>query len=286
MIRIGPAGWSYPDWRGTVYPTKKPRLFDPLTYLASFFDTIEINSTFYRIPQASTAEGWVKKVAANPRFTFTVKLPQLFTHARQGSSVEDAAFKAGVTPLQAAGKLGAVLLQFPYSFHHTPATLEYVRELGQRFQEFRLILEVRHGSWDRAEVYAFLEEIGIGFCNIDQPRVSYSLRPTQRVTSPVGYVRLHGRNAATWFREDAGRDARYDYLYADEELEEIGEIAQAIARRASETYLITNNHFRGQAVVNALQLQRKLGHAPLEVPSQLRAVYPQLEQLTQADRAC
>jgi len=283
MIRIGPAGWSYPDWRGTVYPTKKPRLFDPLTYLASFFDTIEINSTFYRIPRASMAEGWVKKVAANSRFTFTVKLPQLFTHAREAGSSEDAAFKAGVAPLQAAGKLGAVLLQFPYSFHHTPATREYVRELGQRFHELRLILEVRHGSWDRAEVYAFLEESGIGFCNIDQPRVSYSLGPTRRVTSPVGYVRLHGRNAAAWFREDAGRDARYDYLYADEELEEIGQMAQAIARQASDTYLITNNHFRGQAVVNALQLQRKLGHAPVEVPSHLRAIYPQLEQLTQAD---
>jgi uncharacterized protein YecE (DUF72 family) len=280
MIRIGPAGWSYRDWAGRVYPAKTSRTFDPLAYLAQFFDTIEINSTFYRIPQPSMASSWASRVAENPRFKFTLKLPQLFTHTHEASAADEASLKEGIAPLQAAGRLGAVLMQFPYAFHHTAANRDYVQQLVHRFGGFPLVLEVRHGSWDRPETYTFLEELGVGFCNIDQPRVSYSLKATQRVTSPVGYLRLHGRNAATWFREDAGRDARYDYLYADDELNEISSLLQAIAARAPEMYLITNNHFRGQAVVNALQLLHKLGDRGIKVPPELVTAYPQLAPLT------
>ena len=280
-IRIGLAGWSYPDWKGRVYPPKLPRGFDPLQYLSDYFDAIEINSTFYRIPTVSTTQRWVERVASQPTFKFTAKLPQVFTHTRQTRAQDAAAFKDAMAPLQAADRLGALLLQFPYAFHQTVANRDYLSRIVERFRSYPLVLEVRHRSWDRPSVYEFLRALEVGFCNIDQPQVSYALGLTRQVTSDIGYVRLHGRNATTWFQEDANRDARYDYLYSDSELEEISTAFQTIAAQARETYLIANNHFRGQAALNALELRHRITHAPVPVPTQLLAVYPQLRQLMQ-----
>ena len=279
--RIGPAGWSYPDWKGRVYPAKTPRGFDPLEYLSRYFDTIEINSTFYRIPAATVTRRWAQRVSGNPAFTFTAKLPQLFTHTRQAAAQDEEAFKKAMAPLQKAGRLGAVLLQFPYAFHNTVENRAYLRQLVDRLGQYPLVLEVRHRSWDRPSVYELLRELGMGFCNIDQPQVSYSLGLTRRVTSAIGYLRLHGRNTATWFQEEAGRDARYDYLYSGKELTDITEALLTIAAQARETYLITNNHFRGQAALNALELRHRVSRSPIDVPPQLLSVYPQLGELTQ-----
>jgi uncharacterized protein YecE (DUF72 family) len=279
--RIGPAGWSYPDWKGRVYPANTPRGFDPLEYLSRYFDTIEINSTFYRIPAATVTRRWAQRVSGNPAFTFTAKLPQLFTHTRQAAAQDEEAFKKAMAPLQKAGRLGAVLLQFPYAFHNTVENRAYLRQLVDRLGQYPLVLEVRHRSWDRPSVYELLRELGMGFCNIDQPQVSYSLGLTRRVTSAIGYLRLHGRNTATWFQEEAGRDARYDYLYSGKELTDITEALLTIAAQARETYLITNNHFRGQAALNALELRHRVSRSPIDVPPQLLSVYPQLGELTQ-----
>ena len=277
--RIGLAGWSYPDWKGRVYPAKPPRGFDPLAYLAGYFDTIEINSTFYRIPTVKTIRDWASRVAGNPGFKFTAKLPQAFTHIRQPNAQDEAALKAALAPLHEAGRLGALLLQFPYAFHHTPANRAYLHQLVQRFRDYPLVLEVRHRSWDVPSVYEFLRESGVGFCNIDQPQVSYSLGLTQQVTSAIGYLRLHGRNTATWFQDNANRDARYDYLYSAPELEEITEALLHIAAQARDVYLIANNHFRGQAALNALDVRHRLTRAPVNVPPQMLTTYPEVSQL-------
>ena len=277
--RIGLAGWSYPDWKGRVYPAKPPRGFDPLAYLAGYFDAIEINSTFYRIPTVKTTHDWAARVAGNPGFKFTAKLPQAFTHIRQTNAQDEAALKAALAPLHDTGRLGALLLQFPYAFHHTPANRAYLHQLVQRFRDYPLVLEVRHRSWDVPSAYEFLRESGVGFCNIDQPQVSYSLGLTQQVTSAIGYLRLHGRNTATWFQDDANRDARYDYLYSAPELEEITEALLRIAAQARDVYLIANNHFRGQAALNALDVRRRLTHAPVNVPPQMLTAYPEASQL-------
>jgi uncharacterized protein YecE (DUF72 family) len=278
-IRIGPAGWSYPDWEGQVYPKPKPRGFDPLAYLAQYFDTIEINSTFYRIPAPKMTETWVTRVSTNPHFRFTAKLWQGFTHEGTASAQDEAAFKQAMVPLREAGKLGAVLLQFPYRFHHTPENRASLRRLVDAFRGYPLVLEIRHRSWDRPEVYEFLQELGVGFCNIDQPQVSYSIGLTRVATSPIGYLRLHGRNAAMWFQEGAGAATRYDYRYTKGELEEIVNAVKVISHRARETYLITNNHFRGQAVLNALEIRYHLRRAPVSVPPPLLAAYPELRPI-------
>jgi uncharacterized protein YecE (DUF72 family) len=278
-IRVGPAGWSYQDWAGQVYPKPPPRGFDPLRYLAQYFDAIEINSTFYRIPDAKMTQRWVERVAAHPDFRFTAKLWQGFTHEDTASAQDGAAFRDAMAPLHEAGRLGAVLMQFPYRFHHTAENRAAVQRLADAFRDFPLVLEIRHRSWDRAEVFAWLQDLGIGFCNIDQPQVSYSIGLTQVVTSPVAYLRLHGRNAAMWFAEEANAAARYDYRYPAEERRELVDAAEILSQRARETYLITNNHFRGQAALNALELRSQLRRSPIPVPPPMLTAYPELRQI-------
>ncbi len=277
MIRVGPAGWSYEDWKGTVYPDPLPRGFDPLPYIAEYFDTVEINSSFYRPPTERMTHSWVRRVAHNPRFKFTAKLYQRFTHERGTAGVQDERlFKRGMEPLLEADRLGALLVQFPWSFKNTSEARAYLRELLERFREYPLVVEVRHGSWNVEEVYQFLAERGVGFCNIDQPLFRRSLPPTSRVTAAVGYVRLHGRNYENWFAENADPGARYDYLYSPEELEPWIEKIRHISEIAREVYVITNNHVRGKGAVNALELRAALEREKVAVPPPLLRCYPRL----------
>ncbi|MGC4000402.1 MAG: DUF72 domain-containing protein [Anaeromyxobacter sp.] len=219
MIRYGPAGWDYPDWAGTVYPAAPPRGFDRLAYLARWFATVEINATFYRPYPADVAARWAERVAAQPGFRFGVKLWRRFTHQREPFDADEVAQARAVPDaLQAQGRLGAVLLQFPWSFKRDEASLEWLRGLFPALEGLPLVLEVRHASWDEPELLAELEEAGVGIVNLDQPMFRRSLGPAARVTAPVAYVRVHGRNWKDWFRKGAGRDARYDYLYSAREL--------------------------------------------------------------------
>jgi uncharacterized protein YecE (DUF72 family) len=280
MIRVGPAGWSYQDWEGIVYPPKKGSKFDPLVYLSDLFDTIELNNTFYRPPSSQMSKSWANRVQSNPRFKFTAKLWRNFTHERRSlTEADEGVFKTGLGPLVESDRLGALLLQFPYSFHNTEENRGYVQKVADQFKEYPLVLEIRHASWDRGSAYQFLRELGVGFCNIDQPQVSYSIGSTRKVTSKVGYLRLHGRNVKEWFREGAGRNARYDYLYNEFELFEITERIRLIAKEAEETYVITNNHYHGKAVCNALELKAKLGEKNLKIPEVLLQHYPQLQEI-------
>lgn len=280
VVRVGPAGWSYQDWEGVVYPSPRGKHFDPLTYLTHYFDVIEINSTFYHPPLSRNSLSWLKRTAHNPDFRFTVKLYRNFTHERAKLlPEEEAQWQAGLEPLLNAGKLGAVLAQFPYSFHNTEENQEYLFHLREKFPHYPLIIEIRHRSWDRPEVFRFLKDTGMGFCNIDQPQVSYSTPPTAQVTSRVAYVRLHGRNVRDWFRKDAGRDDRYNYLYTEPELKEWLKRIRTLQEEAREVYVIANNHYRGQAVCNSLQLKAMLDQRRVPVPAPLLPLYPQLKKI-------
>jgi uncharacterized protein YecE (DUF72 family) len=252
VILIGPAGWSYPDWRGIVYPKHKPRGFHELDYLAHFFDAVEINTTFYNPPRPEVVKGWVRQVEHNHNFTFTAKLWQGFTHDRNATPEDERIFKQGIEPLAEAKCLGALLLQFPWSFKNTAESREYVTKLCQQFREYPLVIEVRHNSWNKPEILGMLSELGIGFCNIDQPVIGRSIKPTENVTSPVGYVRLHGRNYKEWFTSSGDPGERYNYLYRLEELDPWVERIRHIAKESKVTFVITNNHARGKAVTNAL----------------------------------
>jgi uncharacterized protein YecE (DUF72 family) len=274
--RVGVAGWSYPDWAGIVYP--RVSRVDGLTYLSTYFDTLEINSSFYRIPTARTTASWARRARGNSEFRFTLKLYKGFTHERIATAEDEKAFHESLGPLQDAGVLGALLLQFPWSYKNDPESRGYLEATLDRFARFPLVVEVRHASWNHPDFYAFLSERAVGFCNIDQPLIGRSLGPSERATGPVGYVRLHGRNYRDWFREDAGRDARYDYLYSETELEPWMEKISEVSDTASSTYVITNNHFRGQAVVNALQIRSRIEKRKVPAPTSLLEQYPVLER--------
>ena len=273
MIRVGPAGWSYRDWEGVVYPIDKPKGFDPLRYLARYFDTIEINSTFYRPARPDVARRWARRVAENDRFSFTAKLWQRFTHDRGSAWSRDEADAAreAFDALADAGRLGALLVQFPWSFKANEASLEWLDDVIAEFSAFPLVVEVRHASWNKPEFYSWLRERRCGFVNIDQPLFGRSIEPSSRATAPVGYVRLHGRNYQDWFREGAGRDARYDYLYSTEELQGWVERAQELASGGDveDVYVITNNHYRGKAAANAIMLAGMLHARPQRAPASL-----------------
>ncbi len=283
-IKIGPAGWSYNDWKGVVYPASVGSRFDPLAYLAKFFDTIEINSSFYRPPSSSTTKSWVKRVSCNPDFSFAAKLHQVFTHERGQATTEDEkAFRDGLNPLAEANKLGALLIQFPWSFKNTDEERAYLIKLIDRFRDYPLVLEVRHVSWNTPAIHEALETRDVGICNIDQPLFTKSIRPAALTTSPVGYVRLHGRNYQNWFREETPRDERYNYLYSLDELEPWIVRIKEVAAQTKETYVITNNHFQGKAVVNALEIRASLEERPVPAPQSLFKEYPRLKDSTIPD---
>ncbi|HEX2835943.1 MAG TPA: DUF72 domain-containing protein [Thermoanaerobaculia bacterium] len=271
-IRVGPAGWSYKDWEGTVYPPHGSK-FDHLAYLASFFDTIEINSPFYRIPPPTHAKSWVRRVADNAEFKFTTKVFRGFTHENAPLDANDIkAFRNYLDPLMDADKLGAVLLQYPWSFKNTEESRARVVALFDALRDYPKALEVRHATFQSAEFVALLEEHDVSWVNVDQPLFHDSVKPADTVTGPIGYARFHGRNYEKWFAHDESWE-RYNYLYSKEELEPWVKRIESMAKE-KETYAITNNHFRGQAILNAGDIREALGQEH-ELPPQLSEAYPE-----------
>lgn len=296
-IRVGPAGWSYPDWAGYVYPAHRTKGFHEAAYLAEFFDTIEINTSFYSPIHPEHAVQWLDRVSHNPNFIFTAKLWQRFTHENLPaahlspisvpSAEDERNVRAGFDVLRSAGKLGAVLLQFPFSFHRTPDTTSQLSALLKRFSDYPLVVEVRHASWQTPETFALLENFHAAFCNLDQPIIGRSLQPSAESTSPVGYVRLHGRRYDTWFSDDDSVPSheRYNYLYSPAELAPWAKRIEKVAERSRDVYVITNNHYQGKAVVNALELISILKHTKVKVPEPLRQQFPQLDKIADAPPA-
>lgn len=280
-LRVGPAGWSYEDWCGIVYPRRKPQRFHEAEYLAEYFDTIEINTSFYHPVRPDHCQEWLDYVAVNPRFMFTAKLWQKFTHETNANTEDERAVRTGFDVLFEAGKLGAVLLQFPFSFHRTEENTAYLKRLLEQFAAYPLVVEVRHSTWNDKSFYDLLRGRDVGFCNIDQPIIGKSLKPSERSTSGVGYIRLHGRRYDTWFSDDPSSPPaeRYNYLYSESELEPWAERIRNVAENSASTFVITNNHYQGKGAVNALQLIHLLTHAKVRVPEPLRQHYPELEEI-------
>ncbi len=285
-IRVGPAGWSYPDWKRIVYPDARPRDFHEAAYLARYFDTIEINTSFYRPVRPELARLWVRKIAFNPRFRFTAKLYRGFTHEGRLDSAEIQQYREGLAPIVEASRLGCVLMQFPWSFKFTRENRDYLIRLKKTFPDYALVAEMRHSSWAADEAIGVFIDYHIGFCNIDQPQFAHSLPPMAVATTPIGYVRLHGRNYEHWFENPEAEDkdpdalphvaARYNYLYSMDELAEWKSRVEQVAGQARSTYVITNNHYQGKAAANGLQLIHLLLDQPVETPPDLLNFYPEL----------
>jgi len=281
VVRIGPAGWSYSDWVGIVYPVRKPRGFHEAEFLSEFFDTIEINTSFYHPLRPDYCRKWIDLVSPNLRFQFTAKLWQKFTHEFDATDEDERAARSGLDVLHSAGKLGALLLQFPFSFHRTSDNVGYLEGLLRRFEDYPMVVEVRHSSWNDKAFYAMLHERGVGFCNIDQPVIGHSLKPSQRSTARVNYVRLHGRRYDSWFSDDPQMppSERYNYLYSEKELKPWAARIRHLSSEGHSTFVIANNHFEGKGIVNALQLIQLLSGKNVKMPDLLRQKYPALERI-------
>jgi uncharacterized protein YecE (DUF72 family) len=310
-VHVGTSGWSYPSgkgkWNGLFYPRTRSKGdgtagFDELRYYAEHFDTVEVNTTFYAQPRTEITSGWAERTT--PRFQFSLKLYQKFTHPRMfreaalksapgsagtlldllatvtQSDIDE--FRAGIEPIARAGKLAALLAQFPPSFKRGPEASAYLGQLLRVFGDYPVAVELRHSSWSDAfgETLQLLNGFGAAWVQIDEPKFRFSIRQNllPNVTG-FYYMRLHGRNAAQWWRHDKSED-RYNYLYSADELREFSDTAGAAKALVKKTYLYTNNHFAAKSVVNAVMLKAQLG-APIEgeYPPELVEQYPEIRDL-------
>ncbi len=270
---IGVAGWSYPDWERVVYPRGSG---DRLTFLSQFVDCIEINSTFYRPAQAKYAQSWLNRTRHKEGFFFTAKLLNLFTHEFSTDRKTAQMFTQGLMPLFEAHKLRELLMQFRYDFDDTPGHRDHLKRLAELFgQQFLLVIEVRHRSWQNIEALAFLDGLDLAVANLDYPTGRDSFDLDTAGSGPLGYLRMHGRNEEKWFSRSS-RDETYDYYYSEEELAEIQERIRRLSRLYRSVVVITNNHYQGAAVANALELKANLTGKKVDVPEDLLMRYPRL----------
>jgi uncharacterized protein YecE (DUF72 family) len=285
-LRIGTSGWNYPagkgTWNGVFYPPSRGRskTFDELSFYAEHFNTVEVNSTFYGQPRPDVCRKWAERTP--PGFEFSIKLYQKFTHPKmvelEPANVFDLDdFKRGIDPIASAGKLGALLAQFPPSFKSDAASLGYLNWLLDAFTGYEVAVELRHRSWSDAlgETLSLLKAHGAAFVQIDEPKFRLSIAQNQLPNIPTFYyMRLHGRNAAQWWKHDKPED-RYNYLYSAAELGEFVETVSATRAIVRKAYLYTNNHFSAKSVANAAMIKKQLGE-PLggEYSEEFRARYP------------
>jgi len=273
---IGCSGWSYDDWVGMFYPADLgKRKGEWLQYYSRFFSTVEINSTFYRVPNEFMVRSWVERGRQRPGFEFSVKLPQAVTHesilredgekaAEQASSFEDICVK----PLAEAGLLGGVLIQLtPYFRREGRGSLTKLRALLTMLHTdlYDYAIEFRHRTWlneggnelspDALEI---LQEFRVANVIVDGP----GFPATKSLTAKHAYVRFHGRNYDIWFKEedeDDYRINRYDYLYSPDQLETWKPRLQEVVANSQKARIYFNNHGRAKAVKNAFQMMDLLG---------------------------
>ncbi|MFC2036138.1 DUF72 domain-containing protein [Chloroflexota bacterium] len=275
-LYVGTSGWSYPKgegtWTGYFYPTGK---IHELEYYSRFFNTVEINSTFYRPPNPRYVYNWVRRVPNN--FLFTVKLWQKFTHPKmyKEATGEEAMisqndvdlFKYGIEPLVRYGKLGAVLVQFPPSFRNDSFGQQILTTVSNTFGEYRLAAELRHRSWSDDENTArFLKGNNIAWVQIDEPKFQSSIAAEVPITADMAYFRFHGRNAETWWK--GNNETRYKYHYSKNEIDELTTKVQNATGQTSLLFAQFNNHWRGYAPRNAVDMKKALKLPFTELPIQ------------------
>jgi len=276
-IYIGTSGWSYPKgegtWQGFFYPTGK---INELEYYSQFFNTVEINSSFYRPPDPGFVYNWARRVPKG--FLFAVKLWQKFTHPKmfKEATGEEAViaqsdidrFKKCLEPLAKYGKLGALLAQFPPSFKNDDYGKQILGAMAKAFGGYKLAVELRHRSWsDDKDTAAFLREHDIAWVQIDEPKFSSSVAAEVPVTAETAYFRFHGRNAKDWWTGDS--ETRYRYLYSLEEIAGLAERVSTAAEKVKTLFAFFNNHWQAYAPRNANDLKKALQLPLQEIPMNL-----------------
>lgn len=276
-IRVGTSGFDYLDWVGNFYPRTLPRR-DFLAWYARFFSTLELNFTYYRMPDADSLEALRARVPAG--FDFSVKAHESLTHRVDPAAWRGAAdtFAAALAPLVRHDQLAAVLLQFPFSFHYEPDQRRYLKDLLDRLRALPCVVEFRNVQWMTPRVFDALSRAQVGLCAVDAPDLPGLPASLDRATAPLGYVRFHGRNEATWWGGDGA--ARYDYRYGPDELAAWLPRLETLRGATKRLRVHFNNHRRGQAPDNARELIRliasRMGVAASPPPDTWPAPAPEL----------
>jgi uncharacterized protein YecE (DUF72 family) len=282
-IRIGTCSWADEALSKWFYPPKLPAK-ERLAWYAEHFDTVEVDSTFYRLPNESTVAGWAERTP--PDFTMHIKAFGLLTRhpvkaetippdLRDQMPVDERGrvdrpsrelraevfrrFLAALEPLRAAGKLGGILFQLPPYIVYKDVSLDYLEWAREQLGADEMLVEFRHRSWldeeHRADSLAFLERLGAAYVTVDAPRSETARNLVPAVvaaTSSTAYVRFHGRNLATWNKRGGSAAERFDYLYSDEELGEWIEPLRELAGQAEQVFAFFNNNASSEDPENPL----------------------------------
>ncbi len=247
MVYIGTSGFSYDDWIGHFYPEDIQRR-DMLRYYAERFKCVELNFTYYRMPDPRTLGQMAAKTPDG--FRFVVKANSEMTHERSGEAEPFRQFTSALKPLMDVGKFGCVLAQFPYSFRPTRETVAYLRFFREQTPDLPVVVEFRNSHWATDKAYQFLGDRGFGYCCVDEPDLRGLMPRVAIATADPGYVRFHGRNAEQWFDHEQAWQ-RYDYLYSEDELREWVPKVTRLADETATTYVFFNNHYQSKAAINA-----------------------------------
>jgi uncharacterized protein YecE (DUF72 family) len=250
---IGTSGYSYQDWRGNFYPDKLQK-GDMLSFYSGYFDCVEVNSTYYAIPNQFVFKRMEEKTP--PEFEFVVKVNQETTHRRGGNHAVIDQLIDVVQPLVEKEKFSGFLAQFPYSFKNTPQNRSYLLRMKEKFADYPLFVEFRNWTWVRPEIYHMLSENRIDYVNVDEPRLRGLIKPQDITTGKRGYIRFHGRNSREWW--EGTNQTRYNYLYSRSELDEWMAGLSRILKKTYKTYIFFNNHPQGKAVQNADMMKNLL----------------------------
>jgi uncharacterized protein YecE (DUF72 family) len=250
VIYVGTCGYAYKDWIGPFYPGTI-KTTEMLGYYARHFAAVEIDASYYGVPSKKTTAAMAARTPANFRFCF--KVPATLTHPPPellcAVHPDAELFRDSLETLIDARKLGAVLMQFPNGFKPSERTQEYLAGVAAALGGLPLVAEFRNRQWQRPETLRMLGALGVGWCNVDMPRLESLMLPSSDATTGIGYVRLHGRNAAQWWSGD--NVTRYAYTYEREELVPWADRVAEIEEAVETTYAFFNNHARGSAAKNA-----------------------------------
>ncbi len=262
MIKIGTSGFSFPDWKGTVYPPGLPEK-EMLSFYERVlgFHTLEVNFTYYTLPSKKSFTAMSQKTSAD--FEFVIKSFKGMTHEirnrETGEMIDNQEtfkkFKYSLEPLMGEGKLASVLAQFPYGFFPNRENMNYLERFREEMDEIPLVFEFRNQAWMQERTFEFLSKHQIGFCIVDEPKLPQLMPYLPRATSDIGYFRFHGRNP-NWFNVPSS--VRYDYLYSEEELKEFVPDIQEISKKVAKTLVFFNNCHAGSAAKNAVQMAKLL----------------------------
>src|SRR4051794_11938996 len=282
-VRIGTCSWADEALSKWFYPPKLPAK-ERLAWYAEHFDTVEVDSTYYRLPGESMVQGWAERTPDG--FTMHVKAFGLMTRhpvkletipedLRDAMPVDDRGrvdrpprelrgeifrrFLEALEPLRSAGKLGGILFQLPSYVVYKDYSLDYLTWAREQLGGDAMLVEFRHRSWlddeNRAETLSFLESIDASYVTVDAPKsdTAKNLVPTvPAVTNGIAYVRFHGRNMATWNKRGGSAADRFDYLYSDDELEEWAPTLKELAGESKEAYAFFNNNSTAEDPENPL----------------------------------